>query len=71
MKKLTTRQREILEFILLFTNKNHRPPTRQEICDYFEFASPWAAECHLNALHKKKAINLVRGKARGIEVIAL
>ncbi len=70
-KKLTTRQREILNFISQFIEKNKFPPTRSELSAHFGFRSPNAAEAHLRALEKKSVIGIERGAARGISLLPL
>lgn len=66
--KLTTRQQEILAFIRGQIEERGSAPTREEICQAFGFRSPYAAECHLRALARKGAIDLVGGSARGIRL---
>lgn len=66
--KLTTRQREILAFIRGQVEEQGSAPTRDEICQAFGFRSPYAAECHLRALARKGAIDLISGSARGIRL---
>jgi repressor LexA len=66
--KLTTRQQEILAFIRGQVEQQGSAPTREEICRAFGFRSPYAAECHLRALARKGAIDLVGGSARGIRL---
>jgi len=63
----TARQREILDFIRDSIEAGF-PPTRQEICTAFGFASPNAAEAHLRALAQKGLITL-ESSARGIRVV--
>lgn len=68
--KLTARQQEILAFIRGQVEEQGSAPTREEICRAFGFRSPYAAECHLRALARKGAIDLVSGSARGIRLPA-
>lgn len=68
--KLTARQQEILAFIREQIEKQGSAPTREEICRAFGFRSPYAAECHLRALARKGAIDLISGSARGIRLPA-
>lgn len=68
-EKLTPRQREILDFIRNNLEVLGAPPTRNEICQAFGFASPNAAEDHLRALAKKGVIVLEPGSARGIRLV--
>ncbi|MGC8976698.1 MAG: transcriptional repressor LexA [Candidatus Ratteibacteria bacterium] len=66
MKKLTEKQKEILDFIKNYNNKRGYPPTIKEIMDYFSFSSPTAAVSHLKALEKKGYIERVNKISRGI-----
>ena len=66
---LTNRQTSILKFIKLFSFDKGYPPTRQEIADHFGFKSANAAQCHIEALVKKRKIELRRFTARGIWVV--
>jgi repressor LexA len=66
--KLTIRQAEILELIRAHIDISGYPPTRAEICKYFGFRSPNAAEQHLRALERKGAIEIAGGSSRGIRL---
>ena len=68
-ENLTPRQQEILDFIRNSLEVLGAPPTRTEICNAFGFASPNAAEDHLQALAKKGVIVLEPGSARGIRLV--
>jgi repressor LexA len=52
MKELTSRQREVLEFIRTFSERNGVPPAVREIGDRFGFTAR-AAFDHLRALERK------------------
>ncbi|ADC72323.1 transcriptional repressor, LexA family [Thioalkalivibrio sp. K90mix] len=65
---LTARQQAILDYISETVATQGTAPTRSEIARAFGFRSPYAAECHLKALEKKGAIELVGGAARGIRL---
>ncbi len=69
MKKLTNRQKEVLDFISSFINDEGYPPTRSDICKALGFRSPNAAEDHLRALQKKGAIEIQAGSSRGLRII--
>jgi len=69
MQGLTKRQQEILRMIQTHIASTGFPPTRTDICEYFGFRSPTAAEDHLRALEKKGVIELISGTSRGIRVI--
>ena len=64
--KLSTRQREILDYIQARVEADGLPPTRAEINRHFGFSSPNAAQSHLRALEKKGAIRLNPRLASGI-----
>lgn len=66
---LTEKQTQVLKFLWAYWQINYVLPTRQEICDFFKFKSPNAAEDHLRALARKGAIKLVPGKSRGIRFL--
>jgi len=68
MKKLTTRQNEILTFVQEFMDEAGMPPTRAEIARALGFRSVNAAEEHLRALQRKGAIELIPGASRGIRL---
>jgi len=66
--QLTTRQKQVLQFLKAFIADKGYPPTRSEIASHFGFKSANAAEDHLRAIAAKGAIYLTKGSARGITV---
>lgn len=68
MKKLTSRQNEILTFVQEFIEEAGMPPTRAEIARALGFRSVNAAEDHLRALQRKGVIELIPGASRGIRL---
>ena len=66
-KTLTKRQREILDFIIMFSKKNGMPPTISEIGRRFHIASTNAVSDHLRALERKGFIQR-SSKARSIRL---
>jgi repressor LexA len=68
MQTLTPRQTEILEYIRRYQLETGYPPTRSEIAQEMGFKSPNAAEEHLKALARKKAIEMIPGASRGIRI---
>ncbi|MFB1490001.1 MULTISPECIES: transcriptional repressor LexA [unclassified Thiocapsa] len=66
---LTSRQRQILELIRSHIRETGVPPTRAEIAQTFGFRSANAAEDHLRALARHGAIELTRGRSRGIRLV--
>jgi len=65
---LTSRQREIYEFIRDQAETRGYPPTVREIGDAFEIKSPNGVMCHLNALVKKGLITREGKSARAIRL---
>lgn len=68
MQKLTARQQQILELIRDAIQNTGFPPTRAEIAAELGFRSANAAEEHLQALARKKVIELTPGTSRGIRL---
>ena len=68
MDKLTTRQRQVLNFIRRSLQKNGIAPTRAEIADAIGFQSKNAALDHLKALERKGFIKRAPNKHRGIRI---
>jgi len=66
--RLTTRQQQILDWILSFIETRGMPPTRAEIATALGFSTASSAEDHLQALAKKGALEIVAGAARGIRL---
>jgi repressor LexA len=66
---LTERQRQILELIARHIRETGVPPTRAEIARTLGFRSANAAEDHLRALARHGAIELTRGRSRGIRLV--
>lgn len=65
---MTTRQKQILDFVRQFMVEKGCPPTRNEIRLAFGFSSANAAEEHLRALERHGALILVPGISRGIRL---
>lgn len=63
---LTERQREVHQYIRRYFRQFGEAPTRQEIQHAMGFRSPNAAQCYIEALAKKGAIEWTPGKHRGI-----
>ena len=65
---LTTRQRQILDWIRGYLEAHGMPPTRAEIASGLGFSTPSSAEDHLQALARKGALELVAGSSRGLRL---
>jgi SOS-response transcriptional repressor LexA len=68
---LTTRQSEILEYILWHIEEHFRPPTVRQIGQRFGITSPNGVMCHLNALESKGHIARDDFEARGIRPLGV
>ena len=66
---LTTRQREILEYMGLFTRESGYPPTVREICHATGLKSPRSVSQHLHSLERKGYIHRGRDKSRAIRFL--
>lgn len=69
MKELTERQKEILDFLTDFINKNSYPPTVRETATAFNISIKGAYD-HIKALEKKGIIKLKENRSRAIEVVS-
>lgn len=66
---LYKRQRQIVDFIAQYSQKNGYSPTLKEIADCIGVSSLATVHEHLNALVKKRVIRKFEGAVRGIELI--
>lgn len=69
MDKLTTRQRQVLNFIRRSLQRNGIAPTRAEIAEAMGFQSKNAAVDHLKALERKGFVRLHSDLSRGIQLL--
>ncbi len=67
MKQLTSRQKEILNFIKGFIAENKYPPSIREIAAAFGISSSGAHD-HVKALVRKGEINFSSNRSRAIEI---
>lgn len=67
-EELTPRQAQVLDFVRQQLWSGRSAPSREEIAAAFGFASPFAAERHLQALARKGYIELVPGTNRNIRL---
>lgn len=68
MRDLTTRQQNILDFIVAFTAAEGFAPSLREISEAFGIASTNGAKDHLLALERKGAIHMVEKLSRALVV---
>jgi repressor LexA len=66
---LYKRQRQIVDFIAQYIQKNGYSPTLQEIANSLGVSSLATVHEHLQALQRKKVIKKYEGAVRGIELI--
>jgi repressor LexA len=66
---LYRRQRQIVDYISQYTQKNGYSPTLKEIAECLGVSSLATVHEHLNALVKKKVLKKFEGAVRGIELI--
>lgn len=69
MKKLTSRQKEILNFINEEIRHKNYPPSVREICRALGLSSSSTVHAHLKALEKKGYIKRDPAKPRAIEIL--
>lgn len=69
MKKLTSRQREILNYITEEVIHKNYPPSVREICKKMSLSSSSTVHAHLRALEKKGFIKRDPTKPRAIEIL--
>ena len=69
MMKLTPRQNDVLDAIVLYKDLTGFPPTILELAELIGCASPNAAAEHVKALKKKGYLSIAPGAARGITVV--
>lgn len=79
--KLTKRQKEILDFITEFIDREGYSPSMEEIAEHFQFASLNAVFKHLESLssrgylrrdpNRARSIELSQTKARGVQALPL
>lgn len=53
MSELTSKQQEILEFVVWYREERGRPPSGPEIADHFGYSAPHTAYEHLRRIAKK------------------
>jgi repressor LexA len=70
-RALTSRQREVYEFICTKIEVRGYPPSIREIGDAFEIRSPNGVMCHLRALEKKGLIVRQEKNARAIQITGI
>ena len=68
MKELTTKQQQIYDYIISFTDKHGYPPSVREIGEYVGLRSPSTVHFHLKGLQSAGLITQAAGKTRAISI---
>ncbi len=68
-KKLTKRQKEVLEFIENYIETQGYSPNLREIAAFLGVKTPRGAQIHIKALERKGFIKIERHKARSIQLV--
>lgn len=66
---LTTRQREIRDWIEAYIGLNGFSPSIRELCDAFGFKTPNGGLCHLRPLRRKGVVSWIDGRPRTLRVL--
>lgn len=66
---LTERQKQILDFIQAFQQRNGLSPTHREICEEFGYSSYGTVHKHLKLLTEKGFIQRAWNQKRGVQVV--
>ncbi|MCA9399423.1 MAG: transcriptional repressor LexA [Candidatus Omnitrophica bacterium] len=67
--QLTSKQKDVLQFIYTKIKESNIPPTIREIADNFHFSSTGTVRDYLQALVKKGFIKMEPHKSRAIELV--
>ena len=68
MKELTTKQQQIYDYIISFTDEHGYPPSVREIGEYVGLKSPSTVHFHLKGLQSAGLITQAAGKTRAISI---
>ncbi len=68
MDNLTPRQKQVLEFITEYLDRNEYPPTFRDIARHLGISGNAGVLCHLEQLERKGYIRREPGSSRGITV---
>lgn len=66
MKGLTSKQRDILQFIQNFINENRYSPSYREIMEHFSFASPGSVYKYIQTLKRKGLLSSEKQCSRSL-----
>lgn len=65
---ITKRQREVLDFIQLYSKKKGYAPSLEDICKHFKLSSVSTAHFHVSKLKKEGYLERLKNRARAISV---
>ena len=68
LKELTTKQQQIYDYIISFTDEHGYPPSVREIGEYVGLRSPSTVHFHLKGLQSAGLISQAAGKTRAISI---
>ncbi len=68
MKELTTKQQQIYDYIIAFTDEHGYPPSVREIGEHVGLRSPSTVHFHLKGLQASGLITQAAGKTRAISI---
>ena len=68
MKELTTKQQQIYDYIIAFTDEHGYPPSVREIGEHVGLKSPSTVHFHLKGLQSAGLITQAAGKTRAISI---
>lgn len=68
MRPITSRQKQVLDYLEDHIARVGYPPTLREIADRFSFSGPRAAAKHLESLQRKGYLTRTPGVSRGLEI---
>jgi len=68
LKELTTKQQQIYDYIISFTDEHGYPPSVREIGEYVGLKSPSTVHFHLKGLQSAGLITQAAGKTRAISI---
>jgi len=70
VRKITDRQRQVLDFISAYISENAYPPSIRDIQNHFGLKSTKGVKDHIDRLVEKGYLNRTDGTARALEVVA-
>lgn len=69
MKKLTARQKQVLDYVSLFISEHSYPPSIRDIQKHFGLKSTKGVKDHIDRLVEKGYLHRTDGAARALEIV--